>query len=156
MQYTDYNLGEALGQAYVQKVFSPALKAQTLDMVNRSGGNDQRIEQLDWMSPETKKQAFVNLAESVNKIGYPSNWRDYSSIKLMADDFAGNIERAGAFEFHRQVNKIGKPVIMGVEISAATVDAYYNPQMNDINFPAGVLQPPIYDPKDRRRTQLWR
>jgi putative endopeptidase len=149
VQYTDYNLGEALGQAYVQKVFSPELKAQTLDMVTRiEEAMHQRIEQLDWMSPETKKQALVKLAGIRNKIGYPDKWRDYSSIKLSADDFAGNIQGAGAFELHRQINKIGKPVDRGEwEISAATVDAYYNPQMNDINFPAGVLQPPLYDPK---------
>ena len=149
VQYTDYNLGEALGQAYVQKVFSPELKAQTLDMVTRiETAMHQRIEQLDWMSPETKKQSLVKLAGIRNKIGYPDKWRDYSSIKLVADDFAGNVERAGSFELHRQINKIGKPVDRGEwEISAATVDAYYNPQMNDINFPAGVLQPPLYDPK---------
>jgi len=149
VQYTDYNLGEALGQAYVQKVFSPALKAETLDMVTRiEEAMHQRIEQLDWMSAETKRQALVKLAGIRNKIGYPDKWRDYSSIKLASDDFAGNIERAGSFELHRQINKIGKPVDHGEwEISAATVDAYYNPQMNDINFPAGVLQPPLYDPK---------
>ncbi len=149
VQYTDYNLGEALGQAYVQKVFSPELKAQTLDMVTRiEEAMHQRIDQLDWMSPETKKQSLVKLAGIRNKIGYPDKWRDYSSVKLVADDFAGNIQRAGAFELHRQINKIGKPVDRGEwEISAATVDAYYNPQMNDINFPAGVLQPPLYDPK---------
>jgi endothelin-converting enzyme/putative endopeptidase len=149
VQYTDYNLGEALAQAYVQKVFSPALKADTLDMVTRiEEAMHQRIEQLDWMSPETKKQALVKLVGIRNKIGYPDKWRDYSSIKLAHDDFAGNIERAGAFELHRQINKIGKPVDHGEwQISAATVDAYYNPQMNDINFPAGVLQPPLYDPK---------
>ena len=149
VQYTDYNLGEALGQAYVQKVFSPALKAETLDMVTRiEEAMHQRIEQLDWMSAETKRQALVKLAGIRNKIGYPDKWRDYSSIKLASDDFAGNIERAGSFELHRQINKIGKPVDHGEwEISATTVDAYYNPQMNDINFPAGVLQPPLYDPK---------
>jgi endothelin-converting enzyme/putative endopeptidase len=90
----------------------------------------------------------VKLAGIRNKIGYPDKWRDYSSIKLAQDDFAGNIGRAGSFELHRQINKIGKPVDHGEwDISAATVDAYYNPQMNDINFPAGVLQPPLYDPK---------
>jgi endothelin-converting enzyme/putative endopeptidase len=149
VQYTDYNLGEALGQAYVNKVFSPELKADALDMVNRiEEAMHQRIEQLDWMSPETKKQALVKLAGIRNKIGYPDKWRDYSSIKLAQDDFAGNIERAGAFERHRQINKIGQPVDHGEwGISAATVDAYFNPQMNDINFPAGVLQPPLYDRK---------
>src|SRR5579863_4208557 len=149
VQYTDYNLGEALGQAYVQKVFSPELKADALDMVNRiEEAMRERIGQLDWMSPETKKQALVKLAGIRNKIGYPDKWRDYSSIQLTSADFAGNIERAGAFELHRQINKIGQPVDHGEwDISAATVDAYYNSQMNDINFPAGVLQPPLYDMK---------
>ena len=149
VQYTDYNLSEALGQAYVSKVFSPQLKADALEMVNRiEEAMRERIEQLDWMSPETKKQALVKLEGIRNKIGYPDRWRDYSSIKLLPDDFAGNIERAGAFEVQRQINKIGRPVDHGEwQISAATVDAYYNPQMNDINFPAGVMQPPLYDPK---------
>jgi endothelin-converting enzyme/putative endopeptidase len=149
VQYTDYNLGEALGQAYVNKVFSPELKADALDMVTRiEDAMRERIEQLDWMSPDTKKQAIVKLEGIRNKIGYPDKWRDYSSIKLAQDDFAGNIERAGAFERHRQINKIGQPVDHGEwGISAATVDAYYDPQMNDINFPAGVLQPPVYDRK---------
>ena len=149
VQYTDYNLGEALGQAYVNKVFSPELKADALDMVDRiEEAMRERIGQLDWMSEVTKKQALVKLAGIRNKIGYPDKWRDYSSIKLTPDDFAGNIERAGAFELHRQINKIGQPVDHSEwDISAATVDAYYNPQMNDINFPAGVLQPPVYDRK---------
>ncbi len=149
VQHTDFNLGEALGQAYVAKVFSPALKAQALDMVNRiEAAMRQRIQQLDWMSPETKKQALAKLEAIRNKIGYPDKWRDYSSIKLTQDDFAGDIERTGAFELHRQINKIGKPVDHGEWlISAATVDAYFDPQMNDINFPAGVLQPPLYDPR---------
>jgi putative endopeptidase len=149
VQYTDFNLGEALGQAYVNKVFSPELKADALDMVVRiEDAMRERIEQLDWMSPETKKQALVKLTGIRNKIGYPDKWRDYSSIKLTPTDFAGNVERAGAFELHRQINKIGQPVDHGEwGMSAATVDAYFNPQMNDINFPAGVLQPPLYDRK---------
>jgi putative endopeptidase len=149
VQYTDYNLGEALGQAYVSKVFSPELKADALDMVTRiEDAMHERIEQLDRMSPETKKQAIVKLEGIRNKIGYPDKWRDYSSIKLTPDDFAGNVERAGAFELHRKINKIGQPVDHGEwDMSAATVNADYNPQMNDINFPAGVLQPPVYDRK---------
>lgn len=149
VQYTDYNLGEALGQAYVAKVFSPELKTQTLDMVDRiEAAMRQRIEQLEWMSPETKKQALAKLEAIRNKIGYPDKWRDYSSIKLTRDDFAGDIERAGAFELHREINKVGRPVDHGEwEMSAATVDAYYDEHMNDINFPAGVLQPPLYDSK---------
>jgi endothelin-converting enzyme/putative endopeptidase len=149
VQYTDYNLSEALGQAYVQAVFSPELKAEALDMVNRiEAAMRERINHLDWMSDDTKKQALVKLAGIRNKIGYPGKWRDYSSVRLAPDDFAGNVERAGAFELHRQIGKIGKPVDHGEwQISAATVDAYYDAQMNDINFPAGVLQPPLFDLK---------
>jgi endothelin-converting enzyme/putative endopeptidase len=100
------------------------------------------------MSPETKLQALAKLAGIRNKIGYPDKWRDYSSVKIVPNDFAGNVERAHQFETRRDINKIGKPVDHGEwDISATTVDAYYNPQMNDINFPAGVLQPPLYDPK---------
>jgi endothelin-converting enzyme/putative endopeptidase len=149
VQYVDYDLGEALGQVYVAKVFSPEFKASTLDMVQRiEDSMGQRIRALDWMSPETKLQALTKLAGIRNKIGYPDKWRDYSSVKIVPDDFAGNVERAHQFETRRDINKIGKPVDHGEwDISATTVDAYYNPQMNDINFPAGVLQPPLYDPK---------
>ncbi len=149
VQYVDYDLGEALGQVYVAKVFSPELKQSTLEMVQRiEDAMGQRIRALDWMSPETKQQALTKLAGIRNKIGYPDKWRDYSSVNIVRDDFAGNVERAHQFESRRDINKIGKPVDHGEwDISAPTVDAYYNPQMNDINFPAGVLQPPVYDPK---------
>jgi len=149
VEYTDYSLGEALGQVYVAKVFSPELKQSTLDMVQRiESAMGERIGGLDWMSPETKQQALAKLAGIRNKIGYPDKWRDYSSVKITADDFAGNVARAHQFESRRDINKIGKPVDHGEwDISAPTVDAYYNPQMNDINFPAGVLQPPLYDAK---------
>jgi endothelin-converting enzyme/putative endopeptidase len=149
VSYTDGSLGEALGQAYVARVFPPELKAATLDMVRRiQDAMGQRIRGLDWMSPETKKEALTKLAGMRNKIGYPDKWRDYSSIAIRRDDFAGNRERAAAFEQHRQINKIGKPVDHGEwGMSAPTVNAYYSPRMNDINFPAGVLQPPLYDAK---------
>jgi len=149
VQYVNYGLGEALGQVYVAKVFSPELKKSTLDMVRRiEDAMGARIQALDWMSPETKQQALIKLAGIRNKIGYPDHWRDYSSVKIVRSDFAGNVERAHQFESRREINKIGKPVDHGEwGISAPTVDAYYNPQMNDINFPAGVLQPPLYDPK---------
>jgi putative endopeptidase len=149
VQFTDYSLSEALGQVYVAKVFSPVLKQSTLDMVQRiETAMGERIRALDWMSPETKRQALVKLGGIRNKIGYPDKWRDYSSVKIMPDDFAGNVERAHQFESRRDINKIGKPVDHGEwDISAPTVDAYYNPQMNDINFPAGVLQPPLFDAK---------
>ena len=149
VQYTDRDLGEALGQAYVEKVFSPELKASTLDMVRRiEDAMGQRIRGLDWMSPETKQQALNKLAGIRNKIGYPDKWRDYSSVSIVRTDFAGNVEHANEFERRRDINKVGKPVDHGEwQISPPTVDAYYDPQMNDINFPAGVLQPPLYDAK---------
>jgi endothelin-converting enzyme/putative endopeptidase len=149
VSYTDRQLGEALGQVYVAKVFSPELKQSTLDMVRRiEDAMALRIQQLDWMSPETKEQALRKLHGIRNKIGYPDKWRDYSSVKIARTDFAGNMARASEFEHHRDFNKIGKPVDHGEwDMSPPTVNAYYNPQMNDINFPAGVLQPPLYDAK---------
>jgi endothelin-converting enzyme/putative endopeptidase len=149
VQYVDNDLGEALGQVYVAKVFSPELKQSTVDMVRGiEDAMGQRIRALDWMSPETKQQALIKLAGIRNKIGYPDKWRDYSSVKIVRDDFAGNVERTHQFESRRDINKIGKPVDHGEwGMSAPTVDAYFDPQMNDINFPAGVLQPPLYDPK---------
>lgn len=149
VQYTDYMLGEALGQAYVRKVFSPELKQSTLDMVRRiEDAMAKRIQELDWMSAETKQQALVKLKGIRNKIGYPDKWRDYGPVKIERTEFLGNVQRATEFEHRREIAKIGKPVDRGEWlISPATVDAYYNPQMNDINFPAGVLQPPLYDAK---------
>jgi putative endopeptidase len=149
VSYTDHELGEALGQAYVAKVFSPELKQSTVDMVR--GIEDAmalRIQQLDWMSPATKEQALRKLHGIRNKVGYPDKWRDYGSVKISRNDFAGNMSRATTFEHHRDINKIGKPVDRGEwDMSPPTVNAYYNDQMNDINFPAGVLQPPLYDAK---------
>ena len=149
VQYVDRQLGDALGQAYVRKTFSPELKDATLDMTRRiEDAMALRIQQLDWMSPETKQQALVKLHGIRNKIGYPDKWRDYSSITLTPTDFYGNDLRATEFESHRQFNKVGKPVDRGEwGMSPPTVNAYYDPQMNDINFPAGVLQPPLYDAK---------
>jgi putative endopeptidase len=147
VSYTDRQLGEALGQVFVSKVFSSEVKQSTLDMVRRiEDAMAVRIQQLDWMSPETKEQALRKLQAIRNKIGYPDKWRDYSSVKIARDDLAGNMARASIFERHRNINKIGKPVDHGEwDMSPPTVNAYYDAQMNDINFPAGVLQPPLYD-----------
>lgn len=149
VQFTDYNLGEALGRAYVRQVFSPQLKQSTLNMVQRiEAAMELRIRQLDWMSPETKQQALAKLHGIRNKIGYPDKWRDYSSVSIARSDFLGDMQRLIEFAHRRDIAKVGQPVDHGEwEISPVTVDAYYNPQMNDINFPAGVLQPPLYDAK---------
>ncbi len=149
VSYTDHNLDDALGQVYVAKVFSPALKQSTREMVEQiEAAMGERIEALDWMSEGTKKQALEKLRGIRNKIGYPDKWRDYSTVKIERGNFAETMASAAEYESHRQINKIGKPVDHAEwQISAPTVDAYYDPQMNDINFPAGVLQPPLYDPK---------
>ena len=145
----DEQLGEALGQEYVRKTFPPELKAATLKMTREiEDAMALRIQQLDWMSPATKQQALNKLHSIRNKIGYPDKWRDYSSVKIVRDDFYGNAERATEFEAHREFNKVGKPVDRTEwDMTPPTVNAYYDPQMNDINFPAGVLQPPLYDAK---------
>jgi endothelin-converting enzyme/putative endopeptidase len=106
----------------------------------------QDIQQLDWMSDATKHQALAKLDTMVNKIGYPDRWRDYSAIAIKRDDYFGNVQRANSFEARRQLAKIGKPLDRSEwGMTPPTVNAYYNAQMNDINFPAGVLQPPLYD-----------
>ncbi|MGC2112357.1 MAG: M13 family metallopeptidase [Candidatus Korobacteraceae bacterium] len=149
VEYVDDQLGEALGQEYVRKTFPPELKAATLQMTQLiEDAMAQRIQHLDWMSPETKQQAMNKLHSIRNKVGYPDKWRDYSSVEITRDDFYGNAERAEEFENHREYNKVGKPVDRSEwDMTPPTVNAYYNPQMNDINFPAGVLQPPLYDAK---------
>jgi len=149
VEYVDENLGEALGQEYVRRTFPPELKAATLTMTQQiEDAMAARIQQLDWMSPATKQQALAKLHTIKNKVGYPDKWRDYSSVKITADDFYGNTVRATEFENHRELNKVGKPVDRTEwDMTPPTVNAYYNPQMNDINFPAGVLQPPLYDAK---------
>ncbi len=150
LQYVDRNLGEALGQVFVERTPSNAdMKARTLAMTKEiEKAMEKDIQQLPWMSEATRQQALLKLHSIVNKVGYPDKWRDYSSIQIDRGDFAGNIERAAAFEGRRQLAKIGKPVDRGEwGMTPPTVNAYYDPQMNDINFPAGVLQPPVFDPK---------
>ena len=149
VRYVDGDLGEALGQAYVQKTFPPELKATTVEMTRRiEDAMALRIQQLDWMSPQTKQQALAKLHAIRNKVGYPDKWRDYSSLSIVRGQFYGDDVRATEFEVHRQLNKIGKPVDRGEwGMTPPTVNAYFDPQMNDINFPAGVLQPPLYDAK---------
>ena len=147
-QNVDNDLGEALGQVYVEKYFSPEAKQQALKMVKEiDAAMAADINALPWMSAATKQQALVKLHGMANKIGYPDKWRDYSKLEIVREDELGNVERARQFEFNRELAKIGKPVDRGEwDMTPPTVNAYYNPQMNDINFPAGVLQPPAFDP----------
>ncbi|MFZ0137719.1 MAG: M13 family metallopeptidase [Candidatus Sulfotelmatobacter sp.] len=143
----DRDLGEALGQAYVDRAFPPESKARTIEMVHaieRAMHDD--IESVTWMTPATKEQAIVKLKGVEDKIGYPSHWRDYSSVKITRDSYLGNVEQASAFEFERWVAKIGKPVDRSEwNMTPPTINAYYDPQLNTINFPAGILQPPFFE-----------
>jgi putative endopeptidase len=147
VQYVDRDLGEALGQVFVQKSFGPEVKSKALNMTKQiESAMESEIKNLPWMGEETKQQALLKLHSVVNKIGYPDKWRDYSAVSIVPDDFLGNVNRAAVFETHRDLAKIGKPVDRGEwDMTPPTVNAGYNPQMNDINFPAGVLQPPLFD-----------
>ncbi|MBZ5647837.1 MAG: M13 family metallopeptidase [Acidobacteriia bacterium] len=147
VEYTDRNLGEALGQPYVDRTFGAEGKARTVKMVEAiERAMDKDLQGLDWMTEATKKRAFEKLQGITNKIGYPDHWRDYSKFDVKRGDFAGNLVRGAAFEQRRQLNKIGKPVDKKEwGMSPPTVNAYYSSQHNDINFPAGILQPPFYD-----------
>jgi endothelin-converting enzyme/putative endopeptidase len=144
---TDGELGEALGQKYVELTFGAEGKQRMLKMVNaleKSLGED--IQNLPWMSETTKKQAQIKLAAITNKIGYPDKWRDYSSLKIAHGDLLGNFLRANEFEAKRELAKIEKPVDRGEwEMTPPTVNAYYEPSKNEIVFPAGILQPPFFD-----------
>jgi putative endopeptidase len=149
VQATDGALGEALGQVYVAQEFPPSSKAATLQMVKDiESAMDQDLDTLDWMSPETKVRAKAKLHAVADKIGYPDHWRDYSKLTVEPNDGFGNVQRGIIFENLRQISKIGKPVDRGeFGMSPPTVNAYYNPSMNDINFPAGILQSPLYNPQ---------
>ncbi len=145
----DRHLGEALGQVYVEKYFTADTRARTLRMVQQiEQAMDDDLKSLGWMSAETKTQALEKLHAVTNKIGHPERWRDYSSVRITADDFYGDAMNAMAFEVTRQLVKIGKPLVRGEwYLSPPTVNANYDAQMNEINFPAGQLQPPAFDPK---------
>src|SRR5712691_4008343 len=149
VQFVDRDLGEALGRVFVEKTFGPDVKQRALAMTKEiQKAMEIDIKELPWMGDETKKQALEKLRGMVNKIGYPDKWRDYSTVKIARGDFHDNVSRATEFESKRQLAKIGKPVDRGEwQMTPPTVNAYYDPQMNDINFPAGVLQPPLFDPK---------
>ncbi|MEA2571799.1 MAG: putative endopeptidase [Acidobacteriota bacterium] len=149
VRYVDRDLGEALGEEFVRRTFTAETKQKTIEMtklVERAMENEIRT--LDWMTQPTKLRALEKLHSIANKVGYPERWRDYSKVDLQRGDFAGNVVRATRFESEREIRKIGQPLDRGEwHMTPPTVNAYYNPQMNDINFPAGVLQPPLYDPK---------
>jgi endothelin-converting enzyme/putative endopeptidase len=144
----DGQLGEALGKEFTRRVFPADLKKRTLAMTHQiETAMAAEIRGLDWMSDQTKKRALEKLKAVANKIGYPDKWRDYSRLAITADDFFANVLRANEFDSARQLAKIGRPVERGEwSMTPQTVNAYYDPQMNEINFPAGVLQPPLYDP----------
>ncbi|HXJ11689.1 MAG TPA: M13 family metallopeptidase [Candidatus Limnocylindrales bacterium] len=147
-QSTNLNLGEALGEVYVQKYFPPEAKARAKAMVNNLiAALRSDIPTLSWMGPETKKQALAKLEAFNVKIGYPDKWRDYSKLKIDRGAYLANVQRSQEFEEKRDLEKIGKPVDRSEwGMTPPTVNAYYSAQFNEIVFPAGIMQPPFYDP----------
>ena len=145
----DEALGEDLGRAWVADHFPPDAKAGTQAMVAAiTGAFEDDLKSVDWMSSQTREKALVKLSQMRKKLGYPDHWRDYSAMTVTRGDMLGNTVRADTFELQRDLGKIGKPVDRGEwEMSPPTVNAYYDPQMNDINLPAGILQPPFFSPK---------
>ncbi|MFC6645913.1 M13 family metallopeptidase [Granulicella cerasi] len=145
---TDKYLGEALGEVYVSKAFSASSKERVLKMVKEiEAAMGRDIDSVSWMQPETKQQAHLKLAAVVNKIGYPDKWIDYTSYKVTRESYAMNVSRGTKFEFARQLGFINKPLDrMQWGMTPPTVNAYEDPQTNTINFPAGILQPPMFDP----------
>jgi endothelin-converting enzyme/putative endopeptidase len=149
VQMTDGELGEAIGKKYVEMTFGKEGKARTLEMVNEIEHEMALdIQSLTWMSAETKTEALKKLKGVTNKIGYPDKWRDYSKLDIVKGDYLGNMYRANQFDTKRDRSKIGKPVDRTEwEMTPPTVNAYYDPTQNNINFPAGILQPPFYSNK---------
>ena len=149
VRLVDQELGEALGEVFVSKTFTGDVKGQAVAMVKEiEKAMDADLRQLPWMGDATRKKALEKLHAMVNKIGYPDQWRDYTSLRIEPGDFAGNVDRAIEFEYRRLLAKIGKPVDRKEWfMTPPTVNAYYSAQTNDMNFPAGVLQPPLFDPK---------
>jgi putative endopeptidase len=146
--FADRDLGEALGQVYVQRAFTAESKARVVQLVKDiEAALDQDIAASQWMQPATKEAAHAKLAAVLNKVGYPDQWRDYSALTITPNSLVENVERSTAFESRRQMNKIGKPLDRTEWfMTPPTVDAYEDPQTNTINFPAGILQPPFFDP----------
>lgn len=152
VELSSATLGEPVGQLYVAKHFPPAAKAQAMELItDLKAALKVRLQNLAWMSPQTKKEALAKFATFTPKIGFPDKWRDYSSVQIKGDDFYGNAERVAAFERRFNLNKIGKPTDKTEwGMSPQTVNAYYSPQKNEIVFPAAILQPPFFDPKADR------
>lgn len=146
---TDGNLGEALGQVYVERAFSSSSKQRVLQLVeDLQKALSKDIDAADWMTPETKKQAQEKLGATLDKIGYPDKWRDYSSVSIGRSSYLLNRQHATAFEDQRWVNKIGTPLDRTEwGMTPPTINAYEDPQSNTVNFPAGILQPPYFDPQ---------
>lgn len=146
---TNSALGMALGKMFVEKTFPPEAKKQAHDLVvNLKSVLRERIEQLDWMGPDTKKQALIKLDAMGIKVGYPDHWRDYSKLIVADDSYVQNVFRANEFEFDRMMARLGKPVDRSeFTMTPQTVNASYSPSRNEIQFPAGILQPPFFDPK---------
>jgi putative endopeptidase len=146
---TDGQLPDALGRAFIAQTLGPQGTERTHQMVGEiEKSMEKDIQSLEWMSPKTKQEALVKLHAVTNKIGNKAHWLNYSTVKVTRDDAYGDSARASAFEVARQLGKIGKPVDKtDWDMSQPTVNAYYDPQENDINFPAGILQPPFYDNK---------
>ena len=140
-------LGESLGKIYVAKYFPPEAKARMEAMVrNLETAYSQSIQSLDWMSEETRKQALAKLAKFTPKIGYPDKWRDYTGLTIAADDLVGNLMRSSEFEYNFEIGKLGKPIDRAEwHMTPQTVNAYYNPNLNEIVFPAAILQPPFFN-----------
>jgi putative endopeptidase len=149
VRVTDQSMGEALGQAYVARTFPPEAKARALAMVrNMEAVLREDLGTLAWMSPATRQQAITKLDAYLNKIGYPDTWRDYSKLDVARRPFVANFIAAADFDYARRINKIGHPPDrMEWTMSPPTVNAYYNPSINEVVFPAGILQPPFFDPK---------
>ncbi|MDT7933121.1 MAG: M13-type metalloendopeptidase [Sphingomonadaceae bacterium] len=148
VELTNGAMGEAVGQLYVAKYFTPETKAKMDELVrNILAAMDARLQNLSWMAPETKEKARAKLAAFTPKIGYPSKWRDYSALEVRQGDALGNALRATEFEFARNVAKLGKPIDRTEwGMTPMTVNAYANPTWNEIVFPAAILQPPFFDP----------
>jgi len=140
-------MGEMVGKVYVEKHFSPEAKERMVTLVkNLLKAYAESIKKLDWMSADTKKQALAKVDKFMIKIGYPDNWRDYSALRIVKNDMYGNSVRANEFEYQRNLNKLGKPVDRTEwGMTPQTVNAYYNPTLNEIVFPAAILQPPFFD-----------